>query len=1305
MIEGKQRSVMNDFPHYRRSPRTTMNIPEETVEIQKPPAKKEMDKKGLVQIIISPLVMLCITIAISVIMKRGIYVIVSVAGTVLSTVMAIIKYISDRRACRRQNDKREELYDEYLLGVRRQLSGLKKQEEEAYRYRYPSVKQISHMIRRYDSRIYERSHTDEDFLCISLGYRQAEASFQVKFDYDQLNMEPDPLMVEAKQIVEQFTQIRNQPVIADLKRSNLGLVGSKENIHEQLKLLIAQIVFEHSYHDVELIHIYDQSYEEDFHYLRWYPHCRIRAVNVIGNISTDASRDQILGSVYRILRERRQKLEENNKVSRYLPHYLFVIDEPKLIMDHAIMEFLEKSMPELGFSIIYTSHMVANLPENITTILSLDGADEATLVIKDGRTLNTHISLQRAGEIDFEWLARDLSVLVHESGVMAQIPESVTFFEMYQVSSPQELDVRKRWQKSDSHKTLAVPLGMRSREEYVQLNLHEKAHGPHGLVAGTTGSGKSELVQSYILSLAVNFHPYEVAFLLIDYKGGGMANLFRELPHLVGTITNLDGAQSMRALVSIKSELARRQRIFGEYDVNHINAYNKLYKEGKAGEPIPHLFIISDEFAELKKEQPEFMTELVSAARIGRSLGVHLILATQKPSGVVDDQIWTNSKFRIALKVQNESDSKEILRTPDAAGITQAGRAYLQVGNNEIYELFQSAWSGALYSGEQGEEIKDNRIYRLNGLGQREVINADLSRDKEQGSGRQTQLDVTVRYIRQSFDESGLPPVKKPWLEPLPDALISPYFTQTMEDGMQTELLTLAAPIGIADIPEQQKQEEYCHDFAQDGNLAIFGASGFGKSTALTTLLLTLASQNSPALFQCYIVDLGNSALLPLKKLPHTADYIGMDDLEKLAKLMQMIPKEIRRRKSLFLQNCAINFEMYNNISEQKLPGVLMVIDNYDVVREISMDYEGILNQISRDGIGVGIYVVITATRPGAVRFNVLNNFKTKLAFFMIDKMDVGSVVGKTRYPLDEIRGRALVKQEEAHQMQIYLAAEAENAMKYVAGIQILVGRLDSAYQGIRPEPIPMLPEKLEYEQLSGYLTAQDTAGDIPIGLDVEQVRPQYLSTDKGRCIIVGTGQSGKTNLLRLVLEGCRDSHEILLIDTREGELEQYSSLERLTYCHTAGELSKITERMEQILQERTGAYEEEKKRNPALSFRNYSAHLPAVLVLIEDWDNFLAFVTAIKYQGIEKLFAELLSVHVFFITTTLSSKMRGYDAATKWIRESRYGVILGQPSEQNIFSISTRRQEQIETGIAHLVDKNCVTRLLTAKVQLVGER
>ena len=256
---------------------------------------------------------------------------------------------------------------------------------------------------------------------------------------------------------------------------------------------------------------------------------------------------------------------------------------------------------------------------------------------------------------------------------------------------------------------MEVPLGVNVKNEVVYLNLHEKFHGPHGLVAGTTGSGKSEWIITFILSMAINYSPNEVSFVLIDYKGGGLALAFEnkelgiKLPHIAGTITNLDANELNRSLASIESELKRRQREFnkardisGESTID-IYKYQKLYREGIVDKPISHLFIISDEFAELKAQQPEFMDQLVSTARIGRSLGVHLILATQKPAGVVNEQIWSNSRFKVCLKVQDKADSNDMIRVPDAAALKQAGRFYLLVGYNDYFAMGQAAYCGMPY--------------------------------------------------------------------------------------------------------------------------------------------------------------------------------------------------------------------------------------------------------------------------------------------------------------------------------------------------------------------------------------------------------------------------------------------------------------------------------------------------------------------------------------------------------------------------------------------------------------------------------
>lgn len=344
------------------------------------------------------------------------------------------------------------------------------------------------------------------------------------------------------------------------------------------------------------------------------------------------------------------------------------------------------------------------------------------------------------------------SVQTEEVSLEGSLTKNINLFALLNIFGVEDLDLKKRWASTAVYKSMAVPLGV-SKTGVVYLDLHDKAHGPHGLVAGTTGSGKSEILQTYILSVATYFHPYEVAFLIIDFKGGGMVNQFRNLPHLLGAITNIDGKEINRSLKSIKAELQKRQRLFAQAGVNHIDKYIMKYKSGEAKEPLPHLVIIVDEFAELKAEQPDFMKELISAARIGRSLGVHLILATQKPAGQVDDQIWSNSRFKLCLKVQGPEDSNEVLKSPLAAEIKEPGRAYLQVGNNEIFELFQSAYSG------DSEKAVDNyvkpfKVSEVAPSGKRKVI---YEQKKASGGEKgRTQLDAIVEYVHDYCEKSNI---------------------------------------------------------------------------------------------------------------------------------------------------------------------------------------------------------------------------------------------------------------------------------------------------------------------------------------------------------------------------------------------------------------------------------------------------------------------------------------------------------------------------------------------------------------------
>jgi len=1262
------------FPDYKRSPRIIKRSPTEDAEIKSPQKKDEKKKWEILKVVLPPVMTSMVMVGGSMLMGRGLFVLISAAAMFVSVVFSTTMLISDRKERKKKQAEREDNYDIYLLERRKAIYELYEANKESLLYHNLSPKEIEQEILSYSSRIYERAANDSDFLTMSLGYGTLSTSFNVKYEVEGAadDINKDPLVDEMKGLGSSYKNILDMPIIIDLKQAHLGLVGEKVYIHRQLSAIMTQLCFYQSYHDIEVIMLIEEEHRPSFEWTRWYPHLKIKNINVTGLISTENHRDQALGNIAQVLKMRKQKQEEEKKDSRFLPHYVFIIDNPKLIINHSIMEYLQTPSTDLGFSLIYTTHLQANLPENIRTVFLLTGGEHGILVMNEGNLLNTCAILPSLAGVNLEAMSRKIAPLRHSQGISTQIPESVSFFELYNVKRPEEIPVLSLWEKNACHKSLAVPLGLRGKDDIVNLNLHEKAHGPHGLVAGTTGSGKSEIVQSYILSLAVNFHPHEVGFLLIDYKGGGMANLFAKLPHLLGTITNLDGSESMRALASIKSELARRQRIFNEYNVNSINQYTKLFKAGESTLPMPHLFIISDEFAELKKEQPEFMAELVSTARIGRSLGVHLILATQKPTGVVDDQIWSNSKFKLALKVANEGDSNEVLKTPYAARITQPGRAYLQVGNNEIYELFQSAYSGAPYSEDVVERGFDNRVYMINRLGQGVLLNEDLSLVDTAEDSRLTQLDVTVNHIHDLYGQLGSTIVDRPWLPPLLDKIIAEQAVLGRDVG-QINTIGLSIPMGMVDIPEEQRQTEYSHNFIEDGNLAVFAASGFGKSTVLMNIALTLASTNSPRLLNYFVLDYGNSALAQLRGLPHTADYLSIDDGEKLDKLEKLLAEELKKRKQLFASVNAINFKMYNEVAKEKLPAIIVFVDNTDIVREVSESLEDTLTKLSRDGIGVGIYITIAASRPGAVRYSVLNNFKNKLAMFMYDASDATTLVGRSAYQLPEVRGRAMVKLKDVHIAQLYLPVPHEDEMSYVKLIGEVIADIDEHNTAPKARGVRIVPDAITYTDLVPYLNTNDRMGII--GFDIESTEPTYFDMSITSQLIVGGPATGKTNVLKLLIKQFVDDESIadttnlcFISDSRACDLQDYEDIPSITYMSSENQLEEFFTRLSQEVGRRQNLYEQSGMR-----IKDFIASLPTALVLIDDADNFVELCKPKSFET-ESLMAKSKEMGITFIATTLPGKMRGYDGITTILKDNQAGLVLGSPSDQGILAVTPPR-------------------------------
>lgn len=714
--------AVSNVEMFNRSPRNFREICSETVVIE-PPTVPQFSKKRSMLSVIGP----SFTMAIPMVLGCGLTVfsttlngsganafmftgiITSVGSALMGGLWAYYNIKETKKREAEDESERFNIYGNYLIEIADYIKEKYRQNFEALNTMYPSA-DICAEYTRNNPELWCRNFTHSDFLFCRLGTGDIDFQVDIQIPKEKFSVTYDGLKDKPAMLYDNFKKLNNVPVGIDLQSKKLwGIAGgeNKTGAFEIVDDIIAQIAANISYTDVKIAFCFDEKEFEDknrWDYVRWLPHVWSENKNTRYYAT---NRQECADVFFELANIMRVRCENENKDIYAQPHYILFVSDVSLLDGELISKYVFDRENNTGLTTFLITDYCRNLPNVCENIIQNDSEFCGFYNVMSRYTEACSVHFDSVSSEKMNMFAKTLSgVAVREIKGDNSIAQSLDFFEMYGVQKLDDFNIIEQWQKNRTFNTMKALVGKKAGGADCYLDIHEKYHGPHGLIAGTTGSGKSELIQTFMLSLAINFSPDDVAFFVIDFKGGGMANLFVDLPHMAGQISNLSGNQVRRAMISIKSENLRRQRIFGEYGVNNINNYTRLYKSGEAPTPIPHLVIIIDEFAELKKEEPDFMRELISVAQVGRSLGVHLILATQKPSGTVDDNIWSNAKFRLCLRVQDRQDSNDMLHKPDAAYITQAGRCYLQVGNDEIYELFQSGWSGAPYddSNEGGKQ-------------------------------------------------------------------------------------------------------------------------------------------------------------------------------------------------------------------------------------------------------------------------------------------------------------------------------------------------------------------------------------------------------------------------------------------------------------------------------------------------------------------------------------------------------------------------------------------------------------------------
>jgi DNA segregation ATPase FtsK/SpoIIIE, S-DNA-T family len=1037
----------------------------------------------------------------------------------LTPIMAIGNTVDSRRKGKKSQRSEAERFTRDLAELRERLTATVDEERARREAALPDPAEIMRRVTLPSTTLWERRLSHGDFLSLRAGVGDVPWRPPIT-GVEGLGEPPE----ELKAALDEVALLQASPVPVDLSDGGVvGIVGDRGAALALARSLLCQAAILHGPADLPAMILAGPENAAAWDWAKWLPHTRDasgsgRALSYDPELSTRLVEARLKASAPKD-REGPRSIRRDAQAGG--PPLLVVVDDESLTEGRKAPTrslLRGEAGPVAGIVIAATAD---RLPAVCTTVIDMtdpDGGADLSLPQR-GERIGGFLPAGMADDV-----ARDCARALARFEdpeldlVGAGLPASIRLLPLLELEECTPEAVLARWKAGGVDPRPAGPVGV---SENGVFSVDFVADGPHALVGGTTGAGKSELLRTLVASLAASVDPDHLTFVLIDFKGGSAFDECARLPHTVGMVTDLDESLAERALRCLDAELKHRERVLRDAAAVDLPDY---LRNAKGREPMPRLVVIIDEFATLKAELPEFIDALVGVAQRGRSLGVHMLLATQRPQGAINDNIKANTNLRIALRVQEQSESRDVIDVTDAASIPRnaPGRAYVRLGPNEVVAI-QSALSTGSRDGASQAHV-DVARFVYGPSPRQELPPADAVPDPtaaSEGGPPETDLGLLVATIREAFARTGRPAPRRPWPDPLPGEVDLDTLIEVAIQRGEAQLgpgNTGYVPLALADDPEAQAQYPVGW-FRHEGNLIVYGIGGSGTTTTLTSLALSLARTQSPDDLHVYAIDHGAGELAALSPLPHVGAVILAAERERQARLMRFLRSELDRRRDLGA--AAVRAE----------PAIVTLVDGWSSFMAEYADLAGTalweaFTRVFADGPEVGLYTVVAADRTSAVTHALTSLVRQRLALRLGDKGDYSNFGVRIAAVPEMVPGRGIVA---GSRQIVHVAQPATGA---AAAAEALAAALPPAR---RPPPgMDVLTTQVRLADLGASVQVDSRPWRIPVGVAESARHPAHLVAYQGEhVLVVGPARSGKSTALLTVaaaVKAVRDDTRVVAV-------------------------------------------------------------------------------------------------------------------------------------------------------------------------------